>query len=241
MVCKSFISRKDDSRRVVLHCNSKSSSNGSTRFLISDISNKEGTSRTHKSELLNCLFQKDWQAAMDLIELDPELAKEWHYGIDEVEDGDYGFNEPTQLPVNHRRTILWKRLPLHVAAWVAAPIGIIELLVKIYPQALISCDPHNGSLPLHLACSGPSSSLQLIRILLTKAKVTTKAVDDRGRSPLHYAILSKKSIEIVQFLVQGDTESLYCPDENAKTPFHYARKIYPPDSSVLSMLDTVWV
>ena len=180
---------------------------------------------------------------MDLIELDPCLAEEWHYGIDEVDEENYDADGSAKVPIRRRRTILWKRLPLHVACLMSAPIGIIELLLTIYPKALTSHDPHNGSLPIHLACSSTSkssSSLTLIQTLLNN-KATTKAVDDRGRLPLHYAILSKSPDEIVRYLVQLDAQSLYCPDEEGKTPLQYARQVYPSDCSVLGMLDSAWI
>lgn len=209
-----------------------------------------------RSDLFNVLLQRNWQIAIDMIEMEPNLAKEWHYGIDsECQDKIWNKQEQQQ-------PILWKRLVLHVACSVTAPIELIQLLLQIYPEAITAPDPHTGSLPIHLACSTssgrgstctgdgllssspPSSSLSLplIQELMVHAPGTTKAVDYRGRSPLHCAILSKASTPIVRFLVQHDRASVVCPDIYEKTPLEYAHRVYPDDNDVVPLLDTiVWI
>jgi ankyrin repeat protein len=163
---------------------------------------------------------------MNLIEKDPSQAREWHYGI----DNDVASNEPT----------LWKRLALHLACTVAAPVGLMELLIEIHPKALNCPDPHNGSIPLHLACQF-GASLQVIRALIRARTATTKAVDAQGRLPLHCAILSAASYATVELMVQHDPTAVLCPDQGGKTPLQYAQYSYLLGSPVIGLLELVWM
>jgi ankyrin repeat protein len=171
------------------------------------------------------MLERDWQKAIEWIEADPSKAREWHYGIDNTST-----NEP----------ILWKRLALHLACTVAAPIGLIDLLLQLYPKALGCPDPHNGSIPMHLACQY-GSSLQVVRALIQARTASTKAVDARGRLPLHYAILSAAPYAIIELMVQHDPASVLCPDQEGKTPLQYCQHSYPVGNPVIGLLELVWM
>ena len=179
-----------------------------------------------RSQLYNLLMERNWKEAMMVVEEKPNLAKEWHYGIDN--------DESTEDPV------LWKRLGLHVACSVGAPVGLIELLIELHPTALGAADPHNGSIPLHLACRY-CASLQVIRSLIHARTATTKAVDNKGRLPLHYAILSAAPYTVIELLVHHDAAAVLCPDQEGKTPLQYAQYAYPTGSSVIGLLELVWM
>lgn len=180
-----------------------------------------------QSVLYNLLLERNWTEALELLEQDPTQAREWHYGIDE--------NSATTTEL-----VLWKRLALHLACAVAAPIGLVELLLKIYPQAIDKCDPHNGSTPLHLSCQF-GASVQVVRALLQARTALTKAVDVRGRLALHYAVLAAAPYPTIELLVQHDPASALCPDQDGKTPLQYAHYVYPSGSHIMGFLETVWI
>jgi hypothetical protein len=222
-----------------LHCHrlsriytSSSSSSASNCFptgIRCPTSSLSGSTMSTRSEsvLYNLLLERNWPAALDLLEIDPTQAREWHYGI----DGNSG---------NSIEPVLWKRLALHLACAVAAPIGLVELLLKIYPEAIDKSDPHNGSTPLHLSCQF-GASVQVVRALLQARTALTKAVDVRGRLALHYAVLAAAPFPIIELLVQHDPASALCPDQVSKTPLQYAHHVYPSGSHIMGFLETVWI
>jgi hypothetical protein len=176
------------------------------------------------------LTNGNWEGARGLIESEPIRAREWYYGMDKVSSLD-----TTQPPA-----VLWKRLALHVACVVSAPLAIVELLIRAYPQALELPDPHSGSTPLHLACI-KGGSLPILRALLQARPGTTKAADARGRLPIHYAILSRAEYGVAELLIRHDPASVLYPDQEGKTPLQLAHHSYPAGSSVLGLLELVWM
>jgi hypothetical protein len=206
---------------VEIHC--LSSLTATTTAASSGITNITPESST--SFLYNLFLERSWQDAMNAIESDPKLAREWHYGIDHsITDGG----------------ILWKRLALHLACAVGAPVGLVDALMAVYPDAVGCPDPHNGSLPLHLACQF-GAPLQVVTSLVRARTASTKALDARGRLPLHLAILSAAAYTTIELLVQHDPSSVLCPDQEGKTPLQYAHYSYAEGSPVIGFLEVVWM
>jgi ankyrin repeat protein len=185
---------------------------------------------------------------MARLELDHNLAKEWHYGIDK------------HNPVTNEPCTLWKRLPLHIVCAGSSnnspvPLGLVHLLIKVYPQGLRSVDPHTGMIPLHLACrscgrqpAGPSRNnemavvmLQVIRLGLQVYPHSTKALDVAGRSPLHHAVMVGAPMAVIDILVHKDPGSVLCPDQNGFTPLCYAQEKYAAGEPVMSVLELLWL
>jgi ankyrin repeat protein len=181
-----------------------------------------------QSPLYSLLLEGNWSDAVALVESDTSLAREWHYGIDN--DCSSISSEP----------YLWKRLALHLVCTVNSPIGLIELLIQVYPKALECVDPHNGTIPLHLACRH-GCGLETIRALIMARSASTKAVDANGRLPLHHAIIVSAPYCIIDFLVQHDPVAVLCPDQHGKTPLQYAQHSYPIGSRVIGLLELVWM
>ncbi|KAG7370553.1 ankyrin repeat domain protein [Nitzschia inconspicua] len=204
------------------------------------------------------LQQGRWDIAMLCLESDHGLAKEWHYGIDK------------HNPITNEPCTLWKRLPLHIVCSSVAcgdnkdgtvvPLGLIQLLIQVYPNGLRAVDPHTGMIPLHLAChscgkqvqqsgsellspaeSMTSVMLQVIRIALKAFPHSTKVVDVAGRLPLHHAIMVGAPFPVVELLVNQDPGSVLSPDQNGNTPLSYALKVYPPGDRVMSLLELAWL
>ena len=202
--------------------------------------------------MYNLLLERNWEDAIRAIESNPNVAKEWQYGIDKnttkvPAPSPKAFNHISNLGEHHDTDddpILWKRLALHLACTVPGgpPIELVDALMQIYPEAVGCPDPHNGSIPLHLACQyAGSSSLPTIRSLLAAKSASTKAVDSRGRLPLHWAILSAAPYAVIELLVKHDPSSILCPDQDGKSPLQYAHYSYPEGSAVVGLLEVVWM
>jgi len=203
--------------------------------------------QTPPASLGELLQEGRWQQAMTYLELDHNLAKDWHYGIDK---------DPCTL---------WKRLPLHIVCagpkasksenTTPVPLGLVQLLIQVYPESLRSADPHTGMIPLHLACrscarhsendvdaiSICSVMLQVIRLALKIYPHSTKAVDVMGRSPLHHAVMVGAPYPVVELLVHQDPGSVLSSDQEGFTPLCYAQKMYAVGDPVMSLLELAWL
>jgi hypothetical protein len=199
------------------------------------------------------LLQKGcWEDAVTRLKINHDLAKEWHYGIDK------------RNPLTNEPGILWKRLPLHIVCSDVSilaggqkrvvPIGLIQLLIHLYPAGLRAVDPHTGMIPLHLACRscampGKSKSpeslssvmLQFVRIALKAFPHSTKVADAAGRLPIHHAIMMGAPFAVVKLLVHQDPGSVLSPDQDGNTPLLHAHRVYPFGDPVMSLLELAWM
>ena len=193
---------------------------------------------------------------MSRLEIDNSLAREWHYGIDK-------HNALTGEPCT-----LWKRLPLHIvcagtssAAGSNAhvlPLGLVELLIQVYPEALRAVDPHTGMIPLHLACrscaqmsssdvaqnTGESIASVMFQIIFVSLRVfphLTKVVDLFGRLPLHYAVMVGAPYAVMELLVLHDPGTVLSPDQEGITPISSAQKTFSADDPVMTLMELSWL
>ena len=84
----------------------------------------------------------------------------------------------------------------------------------------------NGRLPLHTACCcGPSASLDVVSRLISvdpdALQVPTK--DQHGRYPLHLAVVTNASEEVVMELMVHYPDASFQPDLHGKLPIEYAQ------------------
>ncbi len=84
----------------------------------------------------------------------------------------------------------------------------------------------NGRLPLHTACCcGPSASLDVVSRLISvdpdALQVPTK--DQHGRYPLHLAVVTNASEEVVMELMVHYPDASFKPDLHGKIPIEYAQ------------------
>lgn len=194
---------------------------------------------------------------MSCLERDHSLAKEWHYGIDKYN------------PITHEPCTLWKRLPLHIVCARSSvlkgdgvqrvvPLGLVQRLIQVYPEALRAVDPHTGMVPLHLACrscaghrsqqkfgEGESVSSVMLQVIRTAVKIfphLTKVVDVAGRIPLHYAVMVGSPFPVIDILVNHDPGSVLSPDQNGITPISYAQKMYQEGGEdIMALLELAWL
>jgi ankyrin repeat protein len=134
--------------------------------------------------------------------------------------------------------VVWKRLPIHLACAYGAPVGVISVLLQSYPPGAISADPHDGSLPLHIACQS-TLSLAVVKLLLGFCPEATKAVNLQGRLPMLVAIVNKAPYGVIEALIEEDPLTVTVSDQDGKTPMDYAKQIYGPRHIVVELLAMV--
>ncbi|CAB9499696.1 Ankyrin Repeat [Seminavis robusta] len=222
-----FVDSFDASREVPweIHCSSSSSSILGSPKRTASIS--------------SLLIAQDWEAALALAEDDPKLAQEWFHGVDDRLDptiDDVEYDDGTDEDA--KQCIVWKRLALHLACCYRAPVGLVDVLLKAYPQAATSLDPNGGFLPLHLACQH-KSSYRVVKSLLVHAPTTTKSVCNRGRNPLHYAVTAKAHYAIVELLLEVDPAAALAADEENQTPLDLAKQVYGKKNVIVRLLEMV--
>jgi hypothetical protein len=163
--------------------------------------------------LRSLMTLRNWPAVLQSLHDDPHCASTWLYGIDE----------------NSKKPRVWKRLPIHLALLLGAPLEIIQELIRVYPSSIAMADPSSGCLPLHMACCCNDASVDQCGIathVLNTFPNATKAVDNHGRLPLHMAVCSKASFPVIAALVQHDPQAACIPDVTGKTPMQYAVQVF---------------
>lgn len=97
-------------------------------------------------------------------------------------------------------------LPLHYACLYQANNDLlVAFLVEKFPDAVRITNQDHHQTPLHLACQSPQCSLRTIQILLEHFPTATQLVDGNGFTPLHYALQSQLSSEILTTLQSSGT------------------------------------
>ncbi|KAL3923029.1 MAG: hypothetical protein SGILL_001885 [Bacillariaceae sp.] len=98
---------------------------------------------------------------------------------------------------------------LHYACGEGAPLDVLRLLVRLYPEALRQ--PAGATtLPLHLACSKQIPSLDVLAFLVSQypraLKLSTSdgcsEASGGGGNPLQLAVRSRSSLQVVRFLYE---------------------------------------
>lgn len=156
------------------------------------------------------MVANEWQAALDMIEEHPEQSSEWQYGIELAP------HETGDSPQ------LWKRLPIHSACVLRAPVGVVEALHLAYPIGVLMKDPITGALPLHLACRH-SAPPDLVKGLVMVHPAGARVADDVGQLPLHQACLFGGSRLAFTYLLQAFPHAVLFKDDKSKTPVQYAK------------------
>lgn len=79
-----------------------------------------------------------------------------------------------------------------------------------------------GLLPLHLACSLRHPNLQNIQLLARKAPEALRCPDHRGWLPIHWCAYNNRHSEVMQFLIQSNSDACYEVNKKGKLPFQLA-------------------
>ena len=117
-----------------------------------------------------------------------------------------------------------RRSVLHYALAEGAERSIIQYLTSKNPNLVKELDSFNA-IPLHLAATYPSSSLSVLKHLITIYPEGSKAIDHKSQCPLHRACRSRASIEKVQALIEACPEVLFREDWLKTTPLGWAERL----------------
>jgi len=104
---------------------------------------------------------------------------------------------------NDRKSVVWRRLPLHEACISKAPEEVISVLIVSYPEGVSSPDSY-GRLPLHHACiHGNNLGVMKLLVLAYPKSIEVKDVWDKTPlSTVETSTLSNKD-EIVEVLLEN--------------------------------------
>lgn len=118
------------------------------------------------TELYSCIEHKDWDGALNRLELAPVEAKTWV--LRREHDGS--------------SKVRWRLLPHHAVCIFRAPLALIEALIEVYPDGPQMKDDQ-GMLPVHLACRNGASK-GVVLTLLDAFPDSIFIRDRKKRSPL---------------------------------------------------------
>ncbi len=140
-----------------------------------------------------------------------------------------------------------QRLPLHWACKSKASLEVMQYLVEQYPASIkMEC---NGWLPLHLACC-ENASLDVVQYLVEEypdaakiqncfrgsrhkmgccnvsldafVKWDSRFKENEGHLPLHWACMRDAPLDVVQYLVRQNPDSIKGKTRLGQLPLHYA-------------------
>lgn len=117
---------------------------------------------------------KDWDAAMQRLDMAPEEARTW------VSRREHDTGKTR-----------WRLLPLHAVCIFRAPLALMEALIEIYPEGPQMKDDQ-GMLPVHLACRNGASKGVVLTLL--RSFPESLFVLDRKHRSLHDLIDASTSI-----------------------------------------------
>ena len=110
-----------------------------------------------------------------------------------------------------------KRSVIHYAIAEGSDYTIIQYITSKNPNLVKELDSFNA-IPLHLAATYPSSSLSVLKHLISIYPDGSKSVDHKSQCPLHRACRSRASIDKVQALIEACPEVLFREDWLKTTP-----------------------
>mmetsp|Transcript_33291 Transcript_33291/g.67185 ORF Transcript_33291/g.67185 Transcript_33291/m.67185 type:complete len:470 (-) Transcript_33291:258-1667(-) len=119
------------------------------------------------------------------------------------------------------------RTPLHVACMNGGSdnIGMVSVLIDLYPGALSAKEKQHSFLPLHMACSVPYASDSLIKLLLEKNPNAIKKPDSCSSLPLHLAVRSKAPSSVIKRLLASYPAAAMQLDVDGRLALHWACKM----------------
>lgn len=153
----------------------------------------------------------------------------------EKRDWEKAFVFLKQNPKSSRQIIHSKKgtTPLlHIVLRHGPPSPVVNILLlqeAANDKALLPVwkrtDTH-GRLPLHAVCScGPAASLDVVSMLISvdPDALQVRTEDQHGRYPLHLAVVTNASEEVVMELMIHYPDASFMPDSHGKIPIEYAQ------------------
>jgi len=117
----------------------------------------------------------------------------------------------------------------------------IKTVIKLHPQLVSHATPNGGDTPLHFAVA--ADDLQATRLLL-EADPTTAIIKSSRKgyfgdqmTPLHVAIISRSSADVINALVRASPKSIRIRDGKGQSVHDLAYKYFTDGNSLSSCLD----
>ena len=116
--------------------------------------------------------------------------------------------------------------------------GMIQYLLKYFPEAARATIEEDGRSPLHCVFMNKSATLNIIRLLIDAAPETVRSVTNTpecaGNMPLHFLCCNQKvdeaaAIQILKLLIEKHPDAVRHADNNGFLPLHYASGRRSPD------------
>jgi ankyrin repeat protein len=97
--------------------------------------------------------------------------------------------------------------PLHIACIHGVSIEIIRRMILMYPKALRMMTK-SGETALHMACSSPFTSLNVIRYLASECPIVCLLNNNVGRTPYHESVqFGRSSVAILDVLAAATKQA----------------------------------
>ncbi|KAG7371981.1 ankyrin repeat domain protein [Nitzschia inconspicua] len=115
-------------------------------------------------------------------------------------------------------------LPLHEALKHNPPLPVVNLLLEMYEGALRTTGAH-GYLPLHVACNCRHIGVDVVtRLVVGYAGALRTREPTRDCLPLHLAVQTGASEEVLMELLTNYPEASFVQDNSGKIPLDYAQE-----------------
>ena len=133
------------------------------------------------------------------------------------------------------------RMPLHLACMSGKGddefLGMVSLLVDLYPRALCTREKQHSFLPLHMACSVPYTSDALVKLLLERYPNAVKKADACSSLPLHLAVRSKAPSSVVKRLLASYPAGAMQLDADGRLALHWACKMCFSNATIKMLIE----
>merc|ERR1712003_164704 len=96
-------------------------------------------------------------------------------------------------------------------------LELVKYLVSI-DKKMVTTPNFNVILPIHLACNGPNSSLEIVSFLTEQWQESLEKCTLQGNVPLHVACASRAPLPVVRYLVQQYELAKTMPNRKRQTP-----------------------
>lgn len=147
----------------------------------------------------------------------------------------------TLSPSSVRSRDMWGRFPLAIACCSNATVGIVEILLLAYPEAVGDKNVlQNDSMALHYAAARGTVDSSVVDSLLRLHPAAAATPDRLGDLALHQAAMNgaKSSIDVILSLLQAYPAAARTPRKSDKSlPLHLAAASGSPIEIVQVLLD----
>lgn len=125
---------------------------------------------------------------------------------------------------------------LTVAIGFNAPYHIIQRILNVAPQKIITSKDKYGFSPLHASCA-VKRDIDILKLLVDRSPLEVfNSTDSDGHTPFHLAVANKANLEVVQLVLNKTSPDIFRSiTKEGKTPLHLGC-ILRADISVMQLL-----